>query len=296
MTIRRVAITGCSGQVVSAVLERSAFFPDLDVIPIGRPNLDLLQVETIETAIVAAQPDAIISAAAFTGVDQAESEEDLAVAINGRAPGVLGTIATKLGIPIVHLSTDYVFDGLKNRPYVETDPTSPLGVYGRSKLMGEYSLAKATENHAILRVAWLYSSFGRNFLKTMLQIAEKRDTVSVVNDQIGNPTSAFDVADSILAVTRNLINDPASSLRGTFHMTAEGSASWAEFATEIFRLSRARGGPSAIVSPIPSSEYPTPARRPVNSRLDSSKLQLTHGIGLPAWHASTRQVIERLIP
>ncbi|MGK6317777.1 dTDP-4-dehydrorhamnose reductase [Neorhizobium sp. DT-125] len=295
MTRRRIAVTGVRGQLVSALLERGKKFPNIDVIALGRPTLDLAVSDGIAASILEVGPDAIISAAAYTAVDQAESESQLAMIINGEAPGILGAVASQIGIPIVHISTDYVFDGSKNEPYVETDPTSPLGVYGRSKLMGEIALAAATDNYAILRVAWLYSPHGRNFLKTMLELAGKRNAVSVVNDQLGNPTSALDVADGVLAVALNLISNSAQSLRGTFHMAAQGSATWAEFAAEIYKISKCRGGPFAAVSPISSREYPTAALRPSNSRLDSSKLERVHGLKLPAWPASTVRVVERLV-
>ena len=188
------------------------------------------------------------------------------------------------------------FDGSKESPYIETDPVAPLGVYGRSKLAGEEAVAAATDNHAILRTAWVYSPYGKNFVKTMLRLAETRDSMNVVADQIGNPTSAHDIADGIMAVAGNLVEHPNDvALRGTFHMTGEGTASWAEFATEIFANAKRLGAAFATVAPIPSSDYPTPAKRPANSQLNCDKLEAAHGVRLPAWRGSTAAAVSRLV-
>jgi dTDP-4-dehydrorhamnose reductase len=196
----------------------------------------------------------------------------------------------------VQLSTDYVFDGTGERPYRETDPTNPLSVYGASKLAGERAVAEAAADYAVLRTSWVYSPFGKNFVRTMLALARQRDEVRVVCDQAGSPTSALDIADGVLGVVRNLLAVPTrSDLRGIFHMTADGTATWAEFAEAIFAASRAAGGPSAKVIPIPTTEYPTPARRPANSRLDRSALAAAHGIRLPHWRQSLQPCIERLL-
>lgn len=291
----RYVVTGLNGQVVSALVERVGPRGEIEILPIGRPDLDLANPETIEKALLAARPDVIISAAAYTAVDQAETDVTAAFAVNAVAPGEIGKVAKGLGIPVVHLSTDYVFDGEKETPYEETDAVNPLGVYGRSKLEGERLLAAATDNSAILRTAWVYSPFGKNFLRTMLRLAQDRDVLNVVADQYGNPTSAFDIADAVLLVAQNLRASRHANLRGIFHMTGSGEASWADFATEIFRVSRAQGGPVAEVTPIPSSSYPTPARRPTNSRLDCSKLASIHNVRLPEWRGSTAAVVSRLL-
>lgn len=291
---KRMVVTGREGQVVLSLLERGAKHDRFEVIALGRPELDLSAPDTIEAALKEARPDVIVSAAAYTAVDQAESDEEAATVINGAAAGKIAQAAAALGVPVIHLSTDYVFDGSKTAAYVETDPVAPIGAYGRSKLGGEQAVAAATPNHAILRTAWVYSPFGKNFLKTMLKLAETRDSLNVVDDQIGNPTSALDIADAVLKVSSNLVdsNDPA--LRGTFHMTGTGEASWADFAIEIFARSADAGGPTAEVGRIPSSAYPTPAKRPANSRLDCSLLEARHGTRLPDWKQSTSIIVERL--
>ncbi|TDK39147.1 dTDP-4-dehydrorhamnose reductase [Rhizobium deserti] len=292
---KRYLVTGLQGQVVQSLIERAAGHVDVELIAAGRPELDLSRPESVQSAVFSAKPDLIISAAAYTAVDQAESDESAAFAANAQGPDALAKAAARLGIPIVHLSTDYVFDGSKATPYTELDPVAPLGVYGRSKLEGEYAVASATDNHVILRTAWVYGPFGKNFLKTMLKAAESRAQFNVVDDQNGNPTSSIDIADALLAISRNIISLPDSALRGVFHMTAKGEATWADFAREIFKTSLANGGPSAHVTSIPSSAYPTPARRPANSRLDCGKLERAHSISLPDWHLSTASTVARLV-
>jgi dTDP-4-dehydrorhamnose reductase len=295
MMVRRYVVTGRDGQVVRSLLERAWGRQDVEIVALGRPDFDLAKPDMIASGLVAAKPDLIISAAAYTAVDQAEHDEAAAAVVNGVAPGCIGDAAARLGIPVVHLSTDYVFDGEKITPYKESDTVAPLGAYGRSKLDGELALATATQNYAILRTAWIYSPFGKNFLRTMLRLAETRDSLGVVADQIGNPTSALDIAEGILTVANNLLSSNSPEIRGVFHMTGNGEASWADFAAEIFRLSAKKGGPSAVVDPISTLEYPTPARRPRNSRLDCEKLAKVHGVRLPDWKPSAETVVNRLI-
>ena len=291
----RLLVTGKTGQVVTSLIERGTA-AGVEVIALGRPEFDLANAKAGMDAIAGAKPDVIISAAAYTAVDKAEADEAAAEAVNAAGPGVVAGIATQLGVPLIHLSTDYVFDGSKPEPYVETDPTNPLGVYGRTKLAGEQAVIAKAGNYAILRTAWVYSPFGNNFLKTMLRVGADRPELRVVADQLGNPTSALDIADTVLLVARNLKDQPDNlELRGVFHMVGSGEASWADFATEIFAISKKLGGPSANVSRITTDEYPTPARRPANSRLNTSKLQTIHGAALPAWQTSTRATIDRLL-
>ena len=290
----RLAVTGRTGQVVTSLIERGAAAGH-EVLAIGRPDLDLADPVSILPALEAAAPDAIVSAAAYTAVDKAESEGETAMAINGRGAGLVAAAARALGVPIVHISTDYVFDGALDRPYLETDPTGPTGVYGASKLAGEEAvLAAHGDNSAILRVAWVYSPFGGNFVKTMLRLAGDRDEVAVVADQIGNPTSALDIADGILQVAENLVATPDPALRGIFHMTADGDATWADFAEAIFAASAVRGGPTATVKRIATAEYPTAAARPANSRLDCGLVANVHGVALPHWRPALETVISRL--
>ena len=291
----RVVITGREGQVARALAER-AHAHDATVVFVGRPGCDLALPETIAPALVATRPDVIVSAAAYTAVDQAESEPDLAMAINGHAAGVVAAAASEIGVPLVHLSTDYVFDGASERPYRADDPVGPVSVYGRSKLMGEQAVAAACLNHAILRTAWVYSPFGKNFVKTMLRLARTHDLVRVVSDQQGAPTSALDIADGVLQVAANLLDHPQDqSLRGTFHMTGQGETSWAGLAERIFATSQALGGPTARVEPISTQDYPTPARRPANSRLDCSRLKAAHAVALPPWQDSVDACVARLL-
>jgi dTDP-4-dehydrorhamnose reductase len=290
----RIAVTGRTGQVVTALVERGAAAGH-EVIALGRPELDLADPASVARALEAAAPQVVVSAAAYTAVDKAETETDLAYAVNGAGAGAVAQAARALGVPLVHVSTDYVFDGKLDRPYVESDPTGPTGVYGASKLAGEEAVLGAyPEGSAVLRVAWVYSPFGANFVKTMLRLAADRDEVSVVADQIGNPTSALDIADGILRVAANLVENDGPGMRGVFHMTARGEASWADFAQAIFAASAAAGGPSATVRRITTADYPTPATRPANSRLDCTRIAEVHGVALPDWQGALESVVTRL--
>ncbi|MGP9813718.1 dTDP-4-dehydrorhamnose reductase [Rhodopseudomonas sp. NSM] len=290
----RLAVTGRHGQVVRSLLERAP--ADVEIVTLARPEVDLQEPRAVAEAMVAARPDAVVNAAAYTAVDLAETESELAHRINGEGAGAVAAAAARLGIPVVHLSTDYVFDGSLSRAYREDDVPSPLGVYGASKLAGERAVAGANPDHAILRTAWVYSPFGKNFVRTMLTLAQSREEVSVVCDQLGAPTCALDIADGVIAVARNLLARPEeAALRGVFHMTSSGETNWAGFAEAIFACSAAAGGPSARVKPIPTADYPTPARRPANSRLDTTRLAERHGVRLPAWQDSLAPCVARLL-
>jgi dTDP-4-dehydrorhamnose reductase len=290
----RIAVTGTHGQVVRSLVERAAG-TTCDVVCIGRPALDLAKPETIDSALAAFPADVLVSAAAYTDVNKAETESDLADLVNAKAPGLLAARAAALGIPVIHLSTDYVFDGAKRKPYVESDAIAAINAYGRSKANGERAVAAAQPRHVILRTSWLYSPFSRNFVRTMLDLANNQQEMRVVSDQVGNPTAAGDVADGILRVARNLVEGRGDDRYGTFHMAAEGDATWAEFAAAIFAASAARGGPSARVVPIASAEYQTPARRPANSRLDCAKIARVHGVSLPHWQSSLGPCVGRIL-
>jgi len=291
----RLLVTGREGQVVRSLVERGAE-QGLEVLTLGRPELDLAgSADAIMRAIDHLYPDVIVSAAAYTQVDKAESERDLAFAVNEAGPQAVARASAALGVPLVHLSTDYVFDGLKSEAYVETDKTEPTSVYGSSKLAGERAVRAANADSAVLRTAWVYSPFGMNFVKTMLRLAEMREEVSVVDDQRGNPTSALDIADGALAVASNLRTREDVDARGVFHMTAAGEATWADVAEAVFSISARAGGPAAKVKRISTAEYPTAARRPANSRLDCSKLAQVHGVRLPDWRESLKPVVARLV-
>lgn len=301
----RLLVTGRAGQVALALAERAAAAGHV-VLPLARPEVDLAAdadtlARAFATAIADHRPDAVISAAAFTAVDLAESEEQAALAINATAPGLLARAAADHGLPVLHLSTDYVFDGTLDRPYREDDPVNPLSAYGRTKRAGEIAVASANPDHAILRTAWVYSPFGKNFVKTMLRLGETRSEVGVVADQIGCPTSAHAIADALIAIAGTLTQRPGeASLRGIFHLTGSPDpsgrpTSWADFATAIFKGAARRGRAPVAVRPITTADYPTPARRPANSRLDGTKLAAVHGLTLPPWPASLEACLDRLL-
>lgn len=295
MRMMRIAVVGRSGQIARSLLEQAPL-PQLSMFPMGRPDFDLARPAEIEAAIIAMKPQAVVNAAGYTAVDLAESEPDLAFQINAAGAEAVARAAAKLRIPVLHLSTDYVFDGMLNRSYREDDATNPCNIYGQSKLQGERMVAAANPDHVILRIAWIYSPFGKNFARTMLTIARTNAEISVVNDQWGAPTSALDVASGIVSVLQNLISHPEdTSLRGIFHMTASGEANWAAFANAIFAGSASLGGPVARVIPISAIQYPALAFRPTNSRLDNNKLAVFHRVRLPAWQQSLPEIITRLI-
>lgn len=291
----RIVVTGTDGQIARALVERAGD-KGLEVITLGRPDLDLARLETVAPVIAAARPDIVVNAAAYTAVDQAESDPDLALAVNARGAGAVAAAARAAGAPVIQLSTDYVFDGALDRPYREDDPTGPVSVYGRSKLEGEEAVAAANPDHVIVRTAWVYSPFGKNFIKTMLRLADTRDRVRVVSDQSGTPTSAHDIADGVFAIASNLLASPHDdSLRRVFHMTGLGHTTWAGFAERVFAASRALGGPSASVDPIATKDYPTAARRPANSRLDCTRLRTVHKVALPPWGEAVDACVARLL-
>ncbi|MFJ4056048.1 dTDP-4-dehydrorhamnose reductase [Pseudomonas sp. NPDC089743] len=276
----RVLVCGHNGQVAQALKTQLAGLGEVHLL--GRDQLDLAQPEALREPLRQLAPALIINAAAYTAVDQAESEPDTAFAINGQAPGVLAEEALRLGAPLIHYSTDYVFDGEKATPYTEQDVPNPLGVYGRSKLAGEQAIAAVGGEHLILRTSWVYSLHGRNFLLTMQRLLQEKPQLRVVDDQIGAPTWATTIAHS----TRLLIERwqaGGAGAWGTYHLTAQGQTSWFGFAQAIGEQLKARGLPCAELLPIPSSDYPTPARRPANSRLDCSRLAHEWGVTLPHW-------------
>ena len=287
-------VTGRHGQIVRSLIERSP--EGIEVVAIGRPQLDLAgPADAIASVIAAAEPDVIVSAAAYTQVDKAESEREVAFAVNASGAGAVAEAASSLSVPLIHISTDYVFDGSKTSAYGEDDSTHPMGVYGASKLAGEQAVLAGNANSALLRTAWVYSPFGSNFVKTMLRLAESRDEIAVVADQRGNPTSALDIADGIFTIAANLTGGDQADQRGVFHMAGSGDASWAEFAEAVFAASDEEGGTAARVNHITAAEYPTPARRPANSRLDCEKLARAHGVRLPPWQSSMKEVVGRLL-
>lgn len=292
----RVAVIGKTGQLAQALRERAMACGQY-IVALGREAIDLaaLDPHTACRALEAVAPQAIINAAAYTAVDRAESEADQAFAVNRDGVGALAHAAKSLGIPLVHVSTDYVFAGDKPAPYTEDDPTGPTGAYGMSKLAGERAIIASGADAAILRTAWVISPFGHNFVKTMLRLAATRDEVGVVADQRGCPTSALDLGDAALAVAANLVHSREPALRGVFHAAGVGDASWAELAEAVFAISTEHGGPSARVKRIATADYPTPAKRPANSRLDCARLARCHGVHMRDWHASLAALVARIV-
>ena len=290
----RVAVVGTQGQVARSLAERGAA-RGIEVVNVGRPALDLLNIDSVEATLTGVAPSLVVNAAAYTAVDQAESDEETAEQINGRAAGRIAEVAQRLGVPVIHLSTDYVFDGTLDRPYRETDPVAPVSAYGRSKLVGEQLVAAAHPDHVILRTAWVYSPFGKNFVKTMLALGATRSEIAVVADQRGCPTSALDIADAVLEIGGRLVASASPSQRGTFHLVGTGEATWAEFAQTALDHAVEFGRSPVRVRGITTQEYPTPARRPMNSRLDTGKLSRTFGVKLPDWRESMRACVGRLL-
>ncbi|EJZ20290.1 dTDP-4-dehydrorhamnose reductase, partial [Rhizobium sp. Pop5] len=207
----------------------------------------------------------------------------------------IAAATAELSLPIIHLSTDYVFDGDKSGPYIESDPVGPVSVYGRSKLEGEHAVAAANENHAILRTAWVYSTCGHNFLKTMLRLAQTREELSVVSDQLGCPTSANDIAEAIVKIAARLLSDSSPDLRGVFHLAGSGETNWAEFARYIFSILEEKTGRRVTVKDIATADYPTAAKRPANSRLCCDKLKRLYGVSMPEWQGSTQAAVTKLL-
>lgn len=289
-----VLIAGRKGQIARALADTPGA-ARFRLVALGRPDLDILSAASIETALERIRPDIVINTAAYTSVDQAEVEADTAFALNAAAAASLASAAARRSIPVIHFSTDYVFDGTKDSPYQEPDTPRPLGVYGASKLAGEQGVAQANRDHLILRTAWVYSPFGRNFVRTMLTLASLQDEVSVVDDQIGTPTSASDIAAATLSLAASILSGERALEPGIFHLAGSGEASWAGLAEAIFSKSAMMGGPAARVIRVRTSQRPAPAQRPPNSRLDSSRVRTAYGITLPAWQESLHTCLQRLI-
>jgi len=263
---------------------------------LARPEIDLTEPAGLAARIAAANPSLVINAAAYTAVDKAESEPETAHAINAVAPGEIARGAAAAGAPVIHVSTDYVFDGTMKRPYREDDPISPLGVYGRTKLAGEQRVAEANPHHVIVRTAWVYSAHGANFVKTMLRLGAERDELAIVSDQVGCPTSAEDLATAILAIADKILHDPDAGDLGVTHVCGTGIASWYDLAAAVFAALPEGDGRKPRVRPILTEDYPTPATRPANSRLDTGRLERQFGFVMPNWVDSVRKVVGELAP
>jgi len=282
----RLLVFGQTGQVATELARQAT--PDIAITCLGRDRADLSDPAACAAAIAASDADVVINAAAYTAVDRAESDEALATTVNGTAPGAMAQACAARAIPFLHVSTDYVFDGSGTRPWQPHDPTGPLGAYGRSKLAGEDAVRAAGGPHAILRTSWVFSAHGANFVKTMLRLGAERAKLTIVADQIGGPTSAADIAAALLTMARAFHAGHGTS--GTYHFSGAPDVSWADFAREIF----AQASLTCLVEDIPTSAYPTPARRPSNSRMDCAALTRDFAIERPDWRASLTHVLSDL--
>lgn len=292
----RILLIGKSGQVGGAL--EGLLSDHFNVIACDRARCDLLQANHIRAAIRDTKPDIVVNAAAYTAVDKAETDEAACIAINATAPRVIAEEARNCGAFLLHYSTDYVFDGTKAGAYVEGDTTNPLSVYGRSKLAGDQSVEAAAGAHAILRVSWVYNATGKNFAKTILRLAAERDELTIVSDQYGAPTSADLIARTSRMLIARYLTDRPGFPSGIYHLAPQGRTSWHGYARELVRAARDAGLPLRVdenrIKPIATKDYPTPAKRPANSSLDTTKLRRTFGIDLPEWQADVRQVVREL--
>jgi dTDP-4-dehydrorhamnose reductase len=292
---QKIFIAGKHGQVAQA-LGRAYKLRSDNVVMVGRSNISVTNASDFLSAVMAFNPDVVINAAGYTAVDKAEDDKEAAFAINRDGARFVAGAAKAAGVPVIHLSTDYVFDGGKPAPYVETDPTNPLNVYGESKLAGEVAVASCSSNYVILRTSWVCSPIGHNFVKTMLRLAHDRDEVAVVDDQWGCPTFAADLAAVIVSIGDKLASaDHRSRFCGIYHASGAGETTWYRFAREIMAQSAAKGGPACRVRAIASREYPTRARRPAYSCLDCSKIKRVFDITPPGWQISLQACLDVLI-
>jgi dTDP-4-dehydrorhamnose reductase len=294
----KILLTGKNGQLGFEL--RRALAPLGEVAAVGHAECDLADAGALRALVRRVAPDVIVNPAAYTAVDRAESDADAAFAVNGLAPGILGEEAARLEALVVHYSTDYVFDGAKDGPYDEADRPAPCSVYGKTKHAGEQALAAAHARHLILRSSWILGAHGGNFAKSMLRLAAERDSLGVVADQVGAPTPAALLADVSAHLIRQYQREGADVFPyGTYHVAASGATSWYDYARFVIGAAQAAGktlrvGPEAIV-PLASAQYPTAARRPANSRLDTSLFRRTFGLRLPPWQEGVEQVLEQII-
>lgn len=293
----KILLLGKDGQV-GWELQR-ALAPLAELACVGRQEADLEKPDSLRNCIRDHRPNIIVNAAAYTAVDKAEEDVDRAERVNAGASAVLAEEAHRLGAWLVHYSTDYVYDGAKPSPYVETDPTGPLSVYGRTKLAGEEAIRQGHDRHLIFRTSWVYAARGGNFAKTMLRLAGERERLRVISDQVGAPTSAELIADvTALALYRITATDNPIGLAGLYHLVAGGETSWHGYAQYVLTLAQAKGLPLCVipeaVEAIPTTEYPTPAARPLNSRLDTEKLRTTFGVYLPDWRYHVQRLMDEL--
>ena len=291
----RLFVIGAEGQVARSLREAASRSDDI-IFGFGvRPDLDVLQPASVAKALKAFRPDLVVNPAAYTAVDRAETEPDQAFAVNRDGARAVAAAAADRGVPVIHLSTDYVFDGKKQEPYSETDNVGPQGVYGRSKLEGEREVAATNPNHIVLRTSWVYAPFGTNFVRTMLRLSAERERLTVVDDQRGCPTYAPDIAGAILAIARIWAASAwDAKYAGVTHLAGPDVRTWCGFAREIVQGAAQRGGRLIPVDPIPTSDYPTPATRPANSCLSTHRLQALFGLSLPPLKTSLDDCLDRL--
>ena len=282
----RVLVIGKTGQVAQAL----ALCGGEDVVCIGRPEADLSDADSLRRTLEAQQPDVVINAGAYTSVDGAESEPEMCRKLNVDGPGALAAVCAAYSVPLIHLSTDCVFDGMSQSPYKQADAANPLGVYGQSKLDGELAVRAVAPKSLIVRVSWIFSQFGKNFVRTMLDAAQTRPAVTVVSDQAGCPTYAPALAVGLLEIARQ-VADPEFSAWGTYHLAGSGETNRASMVRRIYEESRRHGGPSADVLPVLTADYPTPAQRPLNARLDMSDTTRVFGVELPDWTCGLEQMV-----
>jgi dTDP-4-dehydrorhamnose reductase len=284
-----ILVTGGTGQLASALAAAA------DILRAGRPGFDFDRPETIEAAFRAVAPRLVVNAAAYTAVDAAENDADAAYRSNRDGPAILARLCAEADTPLIHVSTDYVFDGAKPDPYVETDPVAPQGVYGASKLAGEEAVMSSGAKAVILRTAWVYAATGKNFVRTMLTVGKTRDRLTVVGDQFGCPTTAADLADAILAIIARIdATGWQPDYRGIFHAAGTGATTWHGLAVATFEEAGRHGAKVPIVAPIATADWPTPAKRPANSRLDCTRLHDVFGVRLPHWRESLTRTVETI--
>lgn len=289
-----ILIIGRDGQLARALAKRKRA-GGTTISCIGRPDLDLGTADLLAARelISKQRPDIVINTAAYTAVDLAETEPEIAFATNANGPRVLAEATAQAGIPIIQVSTDYVFDGQKPSPYLENDATNPLCIYGASKRAGELAVETANHKHVIIRTSWLYSETGKNFAKSILQMARVRDELTIVSDQIGRPTSADELADGLFRVVDNILFEPTKSeLYGYFHAANSGQTSWHGFADEILHISEGLGGPQPRLKAVTTADYPGIAKRPLNSVLDCSKIRRVHGVELSHWQHPIAEMVK----
>ena len=289
----KILVVGSNGQV-GRELTRAAWPEGFAVTALSRQDLDVTNPAAVAETVAAVRPSVVVNATAYTAVDKAESDAEAAFAVNAAAPGYMAEAAERVGAPLIHLSTDYVFDGSKVGGYVEEDAVNPLGVYGRSKEEGERAVRAATERHVILRTAWVYSPFGNNFVKTMLRLGRERSELRVVADQRGCPTAAGEIARAIVEISQQLLASGNEARWGTYHLAGSGEATWHEFAEAIFDLAAPALGQRPTVKAIATAEYPTPTRRPANSVLLCDKVKRTYGVALRPWKEALSGVVVEL--